>query len=244
MPRRQGMERKDLLHANAGIFKAQGEALNIYARPTVKVLVVGNPANTNALIASHFAPSIPKTSFTALTRLDETRAEAMLTTHLGRPIGSVRNVIIWGNHSNTQFPDISHIQIDGQDVDGRDLVKDPQWYRETFIPSIQSRGAAVIAARKLSSAMSAAKAIVDHLRSLIHGTAPGQYVSMAVISTNSQYGVPTGLFYSMPVQCEAGGHWSVVEGLDVGMDVFSKQMMETTAHELMVERDEAFSYIK
>lgn len=237
MPRRQGMERKDLLKANAGIFRSQGEALNRYARPTVKVLVVGNPANTNALIASHHAPSIPKTSFMALTRLDQSRAETMLALHLGRGMGSVRNVIIWGNHSNTQFPDISHIQLDGQTVDGRTLV-DPQWYRETFIPSIQGRGAAVIAARKLSSAMSAAKAIADHLHALIHGTAPGRHLSMAVVSKDSAYGIPDGLFYSVPVRCEGNGSWALVEGLET--DEFAREMMKRTADELIVERQEAF----
>lgn len=241
MPRREGMERKDLLQANANIFKVQGEALNQVARPTVKVLVVGNPANTNALIASSHAPRIPAANFSALTRLDESRAMAMLASHLQVQPSLVKNVIIWGNHSNTQYPDISKITLRGQRmVDGRSLVG-MDWYENVFIRAIQTRGAAVIAARKLSSAMSAAKAMVDHMISWVKGTPPGEHTSMAVCSpAGGLYNIPEGLFFSFPVTC-SGGEWKIVEGLAI--DDFSKKMLDRTVAELCGERDEAASFL-
>ena len=170
MPRKQGMERKDLLGANVTIFKVQGEALDQVARKDVKVLVVGNPANTNALVCSKYAPSIPKENFTAMTRLDQNRAQSQIATKLGVPVGDVSNVIIWGNHSSTQFPDAGHavVNVEGTVGNARDLIKDDAWLRDEFIPNVQKRGAAVIAARKMSSAMSAAKAagMQLHLRNL------------------------------------------------------------------------------
>ncbi|PJF17775.1 Malate dehydrogenase, partial [Paramicrosporidium saccamoebae] len=220
MPRREGMERKDLLRANAGIFKVQGAALNKVARKTVKVLVVGNPANTNALIVSHYAPSIPRESFSALTRLDQNRAQSL-------------NVIIWGNHSNTQYPDISHATVRGQNVQ-----VERTWYEDKFLKTVQTRGAAVLSARKLSSALSAAKAIADHLYSWLNGTTDG-CCSMAVVS-KGDYGIPEGLFYSMPVTCR-DGQWSVVTGLQI--DEYSRLMMDRTAKELIEERDEALEYL-
>jgi malate dehydrogenase len=237
MPRREGMERKDLLRANAGIFQNQGATLNRVAKPTVKVLVVGNPANTNALIASHYAPSIPKTNFSALTRLDENRALSLLAQRLSISITKVKDVIIWGNHSNTQYPDISHIRLNGKEIDARESV-DREWYESTFVRTIQTRGASVIAARKLSSAMSAAKAISDHLRTWLNGTA--DYHSMAVISSG-EYGLPRDIFYSFPITVKEG-QWKIVEGLQ--LDQYSRMMMEKTAAELVAERDEAFQFLK
>lgn len=235
MPRKEGMERKDLLRANAGIFKVQGAALNKVAKKTVKVLVVGNPANTNALILSHYAPSLPSTAFTALTRLDANRAHGLLGRKLGMPI---HNAIIWGNHSNTQYPDVSHCEAAGRKVDVQKEI-DETWYREHFVKAIQTRGAAVIAARKLSSALSAAKAIADHLTAWLNGTTMGEYCSMAVAS-QGDYGIPTGLFYSFPVTCK-DGQWKVVTGLK--MDEYSQKMMKRTADELIEERDEALQFL-
>ncbi len=172
MPRKEGMERKDLLAANVKIFKAQGQAMDNFAKKSVKVLVVGNPANTNALICSHYAPSIPKENFSAMTRLDQNRATAQLSIKAGVPIGDVKNTIIWGNHSSTQFPDASHATIGGKPAP--QVINDDAWLKTTFIPVVQKRGAAVIAARKLSSAMSAAKAACDHMRAWFQGTNSGE----------------------------------------------------------------------
>ena len=171
MPRREGMERKDLLAANVKIFKAQGEALDQFAKKSVQVLVVGNPANTNAKICSHYAPSIPKENFSAMTRLDQNRASAQLANKVGCGVGDVKNVIIWGNHSSTQFPDAAHATIKGSPAPG--VINDDEWLKTVFLPTVQKRGAAVIAARKLSSAMSAAKAASDHMRSIFLGTPEG-----------------------------------------------------------------------
>ncbi|XP_030768187.1 malate dehydrogenase, cytoplasmic [Sitophilus oryzae] len=178
MPRKQGMERKDLLGANVKIFKVQGEALDKYAKKDVKVLVVGNPANTNALICSRYAPSIPKENFTAMTRLDQNRAQAQIASRVGVPVQQVSNVIIWGNHSSTQFPDAAHatVSIDGKSIPVPEAVKDCDWLGSVFVETVQKRGAAVIAARKMSSAMSAAKAASDHMRDWFLGTAPGNHM--------------------------------------------------------------------
>ena len=174
MPRREGMERKDLLAANVKIFKVQGESLDKFAKKSVKVMVVGNPANTNAIICSHYAPSIPKENFSAMTRLDQNRAAAQLAQKAGTEVENVKNVIIWGNHSSTQFPDAAHATINGKPAPG--VINDDDWLKTVFLPTVQKRGAAVIAARKLSSAMSAAKAASDHMRSIFCGTPSGNYI--------------------------------------------------------------------
>ena len=241
MPRKEGMERKDLLRANAGIFKVQGEAMDRVARKSVKVLVVGNPTNTNALILSHYAPSIPAENISALTRLDQNRAQFLLAQRLQKPVSQVRNVIIWGNHSNTQFPDITHCRISGTNADARDTAgKD--WYEHEFVRKVQTRGAAVIAARKLSSAMSAARAIADHLISWLEGTPLGEHCSMAVASTEQMaaYAIPEGLYCSVPVSCH-NGSWTLVK--DLAFDDYSKQMLAKSVDELLAERKEALEFL-
>merc|ERR1719447_2305474 len=192
MPRKEGMERKDLLAANVKIFKVQGEALDKFAKKSVKVLVVGNPANTNALICSHYAPSIPKENFSAMTRLDQNRAAAQLSLKTGEPIYEIKKVTIWGNHSSTQFPDIAQATVKGAAASG---MVDDAWMKEQFIPAVQKRGAAVIAARKCSSAMSAAKAASDHMKSWFSGTPADGWVSMGVFSDGS-YDTPEGVMFS------------------------------------------------
>jgi len=229
-PRGPGMERKDLLLANAQIFSAQGKALDEAANREVRVLVVGNPANTNALIAAANAPGIARQNFTAMTRLDHNRSLAALAEKTGTHVTAIRRMIIWGNHSATQYPDISHCTIGGKPA--RSLV-DAQWYREQFIPAIQQRGAAIIKARGSSSAASAASSAIDHLRDWVAGTADGDWTSMAVASDGS-YGIPEGVMYSYPVTCK-GGRYSIVQGLAV--DEFSRGRMDATHKELLEERD-------
>lgn len=237
MPRKQGMERKDLLTANVKIFKVQGEALDKYAKKDVKVLVVGNPANTNALICSKSAPSIPKENFTAMTRLDQNRAQSQIAAKLGTPVANVKNVIIWGNHSSTQFPDAKHASVDvnGSTVGVYEAVKDEAWLRSQFVECVQKRGAAVIAARKMSSALSAAKAASDHMRDWWHGTASGRFVSMGVISDGS-YGVPKDIIFSFPVTIQ-DKQWKIMQGLPI--DDFARGMLDNTGKELLEERQEA-----
>lgn len=230
MPRKEGMERKDLLAANVKIFKSQGLALANYAKPTVKVLVVGNPANTNAMIAAKYAaPKIPATSFSAMTRLDQNRAAAQLAKkHNINNADAIKRVIIWGNHSSTQFPDVSNATHQGEKL--AFSAHDPD-----MISLIQKRGASVIAARKLSSAMSAAKAAADHMHDLHHGAQ--DVVSMGVVS-QGQYGVPEGIFFSFPVQiCPHVKRWKVDESFE--LDDFAKSKIELTTKELVEERDEA-----
>lgn len=238
MPRREGMERKDLLKANVRIFKQQGEALSQYAKKTVKVVVVGNPANTNAYICKMYAKGIPPENFTCLTRLDQNRAQAQIANRVGVSAQDVRNIIIWGNHSSTQFPDVSHatVTIGGSDVKVLDAVKDENWLKTEFISVVQKRGAAVIAARKLSSAMSAAKAICDHLRDWWFGTKEGQWVSMGVPSDGS-YGIQAGLVYSFPIQIKPDHTYTIVQGLSI--DDFARAKMDATQQELVEERDDA-----
>jgi len=240
MPRREGMERKDLLKANVKIFKQQGEALDQYAKKTVKVVVVGNPANTNAYICKKYAPSIPAQNFTCLTRLDQNRAQAQIASRVGQGISAqdVHNVIIWGNHSNTQFPDASHatISLNMQELKVPDVVKDDHWLKNEFISTVQKRGAEVIAARKLSSAMSAAKAICDHLHDWWFGTKPNRWVSMGVISDGS-YGIQAGLMYSFPVTITPDHSYAIVQNLPV--DSFARDKMNVTQAELVEERDSA-----
>jgi len=241
MPRREGMERKDLLAANVRIFKVQGQALDQYAKKSVKVLIVGNPANTNCFIASKYAPSISPANFSCLTRLDHNRAKAQVALKLHVPADAVSNVIIWGNHSSTQYPDVSHAIVkltSGEVVPARDALKDDHWVKHDFIKCVQSRGAAIIAARKLSSAMSAAKAICDHLRDWWNGTANGEWTSMGVVSDGS-YGIEKGLVYSFPVTIDAKKNWSIVQGLTI--DDWSRDLMDKTAKELTEERDDALA---
>jgi malate dehydrogenase len=229
-PRGPGMERKDLLLANAQIFSAQGKALNDVAARDVRVLVVGNPANTNALIAMKNAPSLKPQSFTAMTRLDHNRALSQLAEKTGTHVNDIQKMIIWGNHSATQYPDINHCLVKGQQA--RSLV-DAQWIEKTFIPTVQQRGAAIIKARGASSAASAGSAAIDHVRDWFRGSSNGDWVSMGIPSDGS-YGIPEGVIYSYPVVCR-GGHYEIVQGLAI--DEFSRQRMDATHAELLEERD-------
>ena len=238
MPRREGMERKDLLKANVKIFKQQGEALDKHAKKNVKVVVVGNPANTNAFICKKYAPGIPPENFTCLTRLDQNRAQAQIAARVKVSAQDVHNVIIWGNHSNTQFPDVGHasVHVAGKEVKVADAVKDDNWIKNEFISVVQKRGAEVIAFRKLSSAMSAAKAICDHLRDWWFGTKDGRWVSMGV-SSDGSYGIEAGLIYSFPIKINPDHTYSIVKGLSI--DDFARGKMDATLKELQEERDSA-----
>ncbi len=229
-PRGPGMERKDLLLANAQIFSAQGKALDAVAARDVRVLVVGNPANTNALIAMKNAPSLKPTSFTAMTRLDHNRALSQLAAKTGAHVNDIRKMVIWGNHSATQYPDINHCLVKGQAA--RTLV-DQDWVEKDFIPTVQQRGAAIIKARGASSAASAASAAIDHVRDWARGSLQGDWVSMGIPSDGS-YGIPEGVIYSYPVVCR-GGQYEIVQGLDI--DAFSRARMDATLKELLEERD-------
>jgi malate dehydrogenase len=229
-PRGPGMERKDLLLANAQIFSAQGKALDAVADRSLRVLVVGNPANTNALIASRNAPGLAPGNFTAMTRLDHNRALSQLAEKTGTHVNDIRRLTIWGNHSSTQYPDISHATVAGKPA--ASLV-DRKWLQEYFIPTVQQRGAAVIKARGSSSAASAASAAIDHVRTWMLGTAPGDWTSMAIPSDGS-YGIEPGLIYSYPVTC-SNGNYQMVPGLAI--DEFSRQRMDLSAAELREERD-------
>ena len=231
MPRKAGMERSDLLSANGGIFKPQGKALSDSAKKDVKILVVGNPANTNALIAQQNAPDLEPGRFTAMTRLDHNRAVTQLAQRVGATVNDVTNMTIWGNHSVTQYPDLYHAKVNGKNA--YDLVGDHAWYADTYIPTVAKRGAAIIEARGASSAASAANAAVDHIRSWALGTAAGDWVSMAVPSDGS-YGVPEGLISSFPCTCK-DGRYSIVQGLDI--NDFSRGKIDATAGELAEERD-------
>jgi malate dehydrogenase len=223
------MERKDLIAENGKIFGPQGRALNAVASRSVKVLVVGNPANTNALIARAAAPDLDPRNFTAMTRLDHNRALAQLAARTGIHHSKIRRMVIWGNHSSTQYPDIRFSQVDGQP--GSDLV-DAGWYRETFIPDVQQRGAAIIKARGASSAASAASAAIDHIRSWALGTPEGDWVSMAVPADGS-YGIEPGVIYSYPCVCR-NGDYEIVQGLEI--DDFSRERMAASDAELREER--------
>lgn len=228
-PRGPGMERKDLLLANAQIFSAQGRALNDAASRDVKVLVVGNPANTNALIARENAPDLDPKNFTAMTRLDHNRAKAMLAARANAHVSDVDGVIIWGNHSATQVPDLAHATVGGKPA--LRLVS-PDWYRDEFIPAVQQRGATIIKARGASSAASAASAAIDHVRDWMRGSPQGSWVSMAVASDGS-YGIAEGVVYSYPVTCQNGGY-SIVTGLDIDADCAAR--MKVSHEELLEER--------
>lgn len=228
-PRGPGMERKDLLEANAAIFSVQGKALNDHASRDVKVLVVGNPANTNALIASCNAPDLDAGQFTAMTRLDHNRALTQLAQKTGKHVTDVENMIIWGNHSATQYPDLAQCKVDGKAA--FDLVE-RDWYENDFIPTVQQRGAAIIKARGASSAASAASAAIDHMRTWAQGTADGDWASMGIPSDGS-YGIAPGVIYGYPVTCK-NGKFSIVQGLDV--NAFSRERMDATDKELREER--------
>ena len=231
MPRKDGMERKDLLSANGGIFKPQGQAIGKNAKKDVKVLVVGNPANTNALIALSNSSGVDPRQFTAMTRLDHNRAISQLAARVGRPVSSIKKMTVWGNHSTTQYPDLMHCEVDGKPA--KSLVNDDKWIDETFIPTVAKRGAAVIKARGASSAASAANAAIDHVRSWALGTPAGDWVSMSVPSDGS-YDIPEGLVSSFPCTC-SGGKYQIVQGLAI--DDYSRAKIATSVAELNEERD-------
>jgi malate dehydrogenase len=232
-PRGPGMERKDLLEANAAIFSAQGKAINDYASQHIKVLVVGNPANTNALITQRNAPNINPRQFTAMTRLDHNRAMSQIANKTESSINDISHMIIWGNHSATQYPDLYHARVAGKSA--IDMV-DQEWFENDFIPTVQQRGAAIIAARGASSAASAANAAIAHMRTWALGSTENDWVSMGVISDGS-YGIADGLIYSFPCTCD-NGDWSIVEGLDI--NDFSRAKMIATEKELLEERDAVY----
>ena len=230
-PRGPGMERKDLLEANGKIFGPQGQALDKAAARDVKVLVVGNPANTNALIAMKNAPSLKPTQFTAMMRLDHNRATSQIAQKIGKPNAAVKKVTVWGNHSATQYPDLFQAEVDGKKV--WPMINDQAWLESTFIPTVQKRGAAIIEARGLSSAASAANAAVDHIRDWSLGSEKGSWVSMGIPSEGS-YGIPEGVLYGYPVTC-SGGKYEIVKGLEVS--AFARKRMDATLRELHEERD-------
>lgn len=232
-PRGPGMERKDLLEANAAIFSAQGKAINDYASQHIKVLVVGNPANTNALITQRNAPNINPRQFTAMTRLDHNRAMSQIANKTESSINDISHMTIWGNHSATQYPDLYHARVAGKSA--IDMV-DQEWFENDFIPTVQQRGAAIIAARGASSAASAANAAIAHMRTWALGSTENDWVSMGVISDGS-YGIADGLIYSFPCTCD-NGDWSIVEGLDI--NDFSRAKMIATEKELLEERDAVY----
>jgi malate dehydrogenase len=229
-PRGAGMERGDLLEANGGIFKPQGRALNAHAADDLRVLVVGNPANTNALVAMSHAPDVPPERFTAMMRLDHNRAKAQLAAKAGVGVGEVTNMSVWGNHSATQYPDITHARIAGKPA--AEVISDQAWVEGDFIPTVQKRGAAIIEARGASSAASAASAAIDHVRDWLGGTPGDDWVSMAVPSDGS-YGIAEGIISGFPVVC-SGGAYSIVEGLEI--DPFSRERIEKSVAELLEER--------
>ena len=230
-PRGPGMERKDLLEANGKIFGPQGKALSTVASRDVKVLVVGNPANTNCLIAMKNAPALKPTQFTSMMRLDHNRALSQVAQKIGQPVAGVKKMTVWGNHSSTQYPDLFRAEADGRKV--WPLINDQAWLENTFIPVIQKRGAAIIDARGLSSAASAANAAMDHMRNWVYGTAEGDWVSMGIAAEGS-YGIAEGVMYGYPCTCK-GGKYEIVKGLDVSD--FSRARMQATLNELHEERD-------
>ncbi len=229
-PRTKGMERSDLLEANGGIFKPQGEALNENAASDIKVLVVGNPANTNCLIAQRNAPDIPRERFTSMMRLDHNRAIAQLATKVQAEVREVTNMTVWGNHSTTQYPDITHAKVSGRNA--AEVVSDQQWVEDEFIPTVAKRGAAVIEARGSSSAASAANAAIDHVNNWVNGSPQGDWVTIGIPSDGS-YGVEEGVFCGFPCTC-SGGSYEVVQGLEI--DSFSRERIDATVAELGEER--------
>jgi malate dehydrogenase len=236
-PRKDGMERKDLIAKNAQIFSEQGKVLDKVAKKDVKVVVVGNPANTNCLIVMKHAPSVPRENFTALTRLDHNRAKSQVALKLKVGVDQVKNTIIWGNHSGTQFPDLSHASVGGKPI--AEALHDDKWAKEDFVKTVQQRGAAVIKARGLSSAFSAANAIVNHVHDWLVGTPAGEFVSMAVAAEGS-YGIADEIIYSYPITSK-GGKWTIVQGLTVSD--WAREKMEITRKELVEERGMAFEIV-
>ena len=230
-PRGPGMERKDLLEANGKIFGPQGQALDRVADRNVKVLVVGNPANTNCLIAMKNAPSLKPAQFTGMMRLDHNRATSQLAAKVAKPVSSIRKVTIWGNHSATQYPDVFQAEVDGKKI--WPMINDQSWLESTFIPTVQKRGAAIIDARGLSSAASAANAAIDHVRDWVHGSRDGDWLTMGIPSDGS-YDIPEGVIYGYPVTCRAGSY-QIVKGIDISE--FSRKRMAATLKELHEERD-------
>ncbi len=230
-PRTKGMERKDLLEANGAIFTVQGRALDEAASRDCRILVVGNPANTNAYIAMKSAPNLPKKNFSAMLRLDHNRALSQLAARLGKPVGSIEKLVVWGNHSPTMYPDYRFATVDGQPV--RDLVGDESWNRDVFIPTVGKRGAAIIEARGLSSAASAANAALDHMRDWALG-AGDRWVTMGIPS-GGDYGIPEDVIYGFPVLCRGNGEYELVR--DLPIDEFSRERMDHTLKELLEERD-------
>ncbi len=230
-PRGKGMERSDLLEANGGIFKPQGEAINAGAADDIRVLVVGNPANTNCLIAKAHAPDVPPERFTAMMRLDHNRAKAQLAKKVDAHARDVKQMTIWGNHSATQYPDITHAEVNG--VPATELISEREWIENEFIPTVQKRGAAIIEARGASSAKSAASAAIDHVHDWVLGTPEGDWVSMGV-SSDGSYEIEEGLISGFPCTC-SGGEWAIVEGLEV--DDFSRERIDASVNELKEERD-------
>jgi len=231
MPRKEGMERSDLLAANGAIFTAQGRAIAASAKPNINVLVVGNPANTNSLIAMNNAAGMDPRNFTAMTRLDHNRAKGQLSAKIGRPVSSIKKMTIWGNHSTTQYPDLFHCEVDGQSA--YELIDDHNWVNDDFIPTVAKRGAAVIAARGSSSAASAANAAIEHMRDWTMDTPEGDWVSMGV-SSDGSYGVPEGLISSFPCVVR-DGEWEIVQGLEI--DDYSRTKIDASVAELESERD-------
>ncbi len=229
-PRIKGMERKDLLAANGEIFSAQGKILNQVAKRNAKVLVVGNPANTNTYITMKNAPDLSPENFSAMLRLDHNRAVSQVAMKLNQPVGSIRKMVVWGNHSSTQFPDLHHAEIDGRKA--IDLIKDPTWIENDFIPTVQNRGAAVIEARGLSSAASAANAVINHMHDWIFGTREDDWVTMGV-SSDGSYGIPEGVIYGFPVVCKNGKN-EIVQGLEISPP--SQVRLDTTYEELIQEQ--------
>ena len=229
-PRTKGMERADLLSENGKIFGPQGKAINDHASREVKVLVVGNPANTNALIAANNAPDLDKSQFTSMMRLDHNRAISQLASKTNAPVTNIKQMIVWGNHSLSQYPDISHCTVDGK---GAKSLVDDAWYKDEFMPRVQKRGAEIINARGASSAASAASAAIDHMRNWVLGTVGDDWVSMGIIS-KGDYGITEGLMYSFPVRCQ-NGSYEVVQ--DLSIDDFSQEMMKATENELLEERE-------
>lgn len=230
-PRTKGMERGDLLEANGAIFTAQGAALNEVAGDDIRVVVTGNPANTNALIAMENAPDIPRSRFSGLTRLDHNRAISQLALKTGAPVTDIRQMTVWGNHSSTQYPDLFHTEVGGKNA--AELVNDRGWIEKEFIPTVAQRGSAIIEARGASSAASAASATIDAARDWVKGTPDGDWISMAVASDGS-YGIPEGLVYSFPVTV-TDGEWSIVQGLEI--NEFSRTRLDLSAAEVIEERD-------
>lgn len=232
-PRGPGMERKDLLTDNGQIFVGQGKALNDVAKPSVKVVVIGNPCNTNCLIAMHHAPNIPRKNFHAMTRLDQNRAQALLAQKAGVPVSEVRQVTIWGNHSATQVPDFVNAQISGKKV--AEVIQDNVWLEEAFIPTVQERGAAIIKARGKSSAASAANAVIDHVHALLRPTAQGDRFSSAVCTDGNPYGIPENLIFSFPCRSKGDGDYEIIGG--VPWNEFLSTRIQLTQKELLEERD-------